>query len=105
MHRETPKFKQSVLTLVLKVSSNGIRDGNIIYITPTMILYEDMKPIQHVLQLNRFCCWICPICVHSHLMCACKHCNIKLSLYYWTHWSCWWIYDFKKPRVNAIFHN
>jgi len=28
-----------------------------------------------------------------------------LSLYYWTHWSCWWIYHFKKHRFNAIFHN
>ena len=31
--------------------------------------------------------------------------NIKLSLYYSTHWSCWWIYNFKKYRFNAIFHN
>jgi len=38
----------------------------------------------------------------SHLMCACKH---LLSLYHWTQWSCWWIYHFKKPRFNAIFHN
>jgi len=22
-----------------------------------------------------------------------------------THWSCWWIHHFKKPRFNAIFHN
>jgi len=49
MHRETSKFKQSVLTLVSPVFSIGIRDNNIIYITPTMILYEDMKPIEHVL--------------------------------------------------------
>jgi len=49
MQRETSKFKQSVLTLVLPVSSFGIRDNNIIYITPTMILYENMKPIEHVL--------------------------------------------------------
>jgi len=40
-----------------------------------------------------------------NLMCACKYCNIKLSLYYWTHWSCWWIYHIKKHRFNAIFHN
>ena len=56
--------------------------------TLTMILYENMKPIEHVL--------LHPICVLSHLMCACKHCNVKLSSYYWTHWSCWWIYHFKK---------
>jgi len=43
----------------------------------TMILYENMKPIEHVL--------LHPICVLSHLMCACKHCNIKLSLYYIEH--------------------
>ena len=40
----------------------------------TMILYENMKPIEHVL--------LHPICALSHLMCACKHCNVKLSLYY-----------------------
>jgi len=57
-----------------------------LYVTLAMILYENMKPIEHVLL---------PICVLSHLMCACKHCNIKLSLYYWAHWSCWWIYHFK----------
>jgi len=74
MHKETSKFKQSVLTLVSPVSSVGITDNKIIYVTPTMILYEDMKPIVHV-PLD-------PICVVSHLMCACKHCNIKLSLYY-----------------------
>jgi len=72
MHREALKFKQSVLTLVSPVSSTGIRGKNII--SPTMFLYEDMKPIEHVL--------LHAICVLSHLMCACKHCNIKLSLYY-----------------------
>ena len=41
--------------------------------TLTMILYENMKPIEHVL--------LHPICVLSHLMCACKHCNVKLSSY------------------------
>ena len=60
-----------------------------------MILYEDMKAIEHVL--------LHPICVLSHLMCACKHCNIKLSLYYWTHWSCWWICHLKKRRIREIF--
>ena len=73
MQRVTSKFKQSVPTLVLPVSSFGIRDNNIIYIIPTMILYENMKPIEHVL--------LHPICVLSHLMCACKHCNVKLSLH------------------------
>jgi len=42
-----------------------------------MILNDNMKLIEHVL--------IHPICVLSHLMCACKHCNVKLSLYYWIH--------------------
>jgi len=59
-----------------------------------MILYKKMKPIEHVLFH-----WIC---VLSHLMCACKYCIIKLSFYYWTHWSCWWIYHFKKYRFNPI---
>ena len=69
-----------------------------LYITLTMMLDENMKPIEHVL--------LHPICVLSHLMCACKHCNVKLSLYYWTHWSCWWIYHFNtKDKFNAIFQN
>jgi len=42
-----------------------------------MILYENIKPIEHAL--------LHPICVLSHLMSAC---DVKLSLYYWTHWSC-----------------
>jgi len=63
----------------------------------TMIVCENMKPIEHVL--------FHPICVLSHLMCVCKHCNIKLSICYWTHWSCWWIYHFKKPTFKSIFHN
>jgi len=33
-----------------------------LYMTLTMILYENMKPIEEVLH---------PICVLSHLMCAC----------------------------------
>jgi len=61
-----------------------------------LTVYEDMKPIEHVL--------LHPICVLSHLMCASKNCNVNLSLYYWTHWSCWWIYHFKKYRFNAIFY-
>jgi len=92
IHRETSKFKQSVLILVSPVSSTGIRNNNIICMTPTMILYEDMKPIEHVL--------LHPICVLYYLMCACKHCNIKLSLYYRTHWSCWWVYHFKKKQIK-----
>jgi len=97
MHKERSKFKQSVLTLVSPVSSVGIADNKIMYVTPTMTSYEDMKPIEHVL--------LHPICVLSHLLCACKHCNIKLSLYYWTHWSCWWIYHFKKHRFRETFDN
>ena len=73
------EIKKSVPTLISKVASIGIRDNNIIYITPRMTLYEDVKPIAHVL-LHR-------ICVVSHLICACKHCNIELSSYDWTHWS------------------
>ena len=73
MHKETSKFKRSFLTLVSPVSSVGITDNKIIYVTPTMILYEDVKPLERVL--------VHPICVLSHLMCACKHCNIKVSLY------------------------
>ena len=41
-----------------------------LYIILVMILYEHMKPIEHVL--------FQPICVLSHLMCACKHCNAGL---------------------------
>jgi len=38
-----------------------------------MILYENMKPIEHVL--------LHPICVLSHLMCTRKHCDVKSYLY------------------------
>jgi len=62
-----------------------------------MILYENTKPIEHVL--------LHAICVLSHLMCACEHCNVTLSLYYWTHWSCWWVCHFKQHRYHAILHN
>ena len=41
-----------------------------LHIILTMILYENMKPIEHVL--------LHPICVLSHLMCACKHCNVAI---------------------------
>jgi len=76
MHGETLKFKQLVPTLVTPVSSVGIRDNNNIahIYHPDNVLYEDMKPIKHVL--------LHPICVLSHLMGACKHCEIKLSSYY-----------------------
>ena len=39
-----------------------------------MILFEDMKPIEHTL--------LHPICVRCHLMCACKHCNIEFIIEY-----------------------
>jgi len=68
-----------------------------LYISPTMILHENMKPIEHVL--------FDPIWILSHLMCASKHCKVKLPLYHWTHWSCWWVYHFKKHRYHAISHN
>jgi len=51
-----------------------------------------MKPTEHVLLHS--------ICVLSHLKSACKH---LLSLYYWTHWSCWWIYHFKKKHLTRFF--
>jgi len=44
-HRITSKFTQSVLPLVSPVTSVDITHNKIIYITPTMILYEDMKPV------------------------------------------------------------
>jgi len=37
-----------------------------------MILSDDMKPSKHVL--------LHLICILSHLMCPCKHWNIKLPL-------------------------
>jgi len=66
----------SDLTLVSPVYSVGIRGNNITHIIPKMILYENMKPIEHAL--------LHQICVLSHLMCAYKHCNIKVSSNYWT---------------------
>jgi len=51
-----------------------------------------MKPIKLVT--------LHPICVLAHLMCACKDCNIKLYLCYWTQWSFWRINHFKTPRFN-----
>jgi len=61
-----------------------------------MILHENMKPTEHLLH---------SISGLSHVMCAWKRLNIKWSFYYWTYWSWWWIYHFKKHRFNAIFHN
>ena len=52
-----------------------------LYITLTMILYENLWN-----RLNTFCF------TDMHTFSSdvrCKHCNVKLSLYYWTHWSCW----------------
>jgi len=44
-----------------------------LYTTLAMILYENVKPIEHLLRHL--------ICALSHLMCACKQCNLKLSLF------------------------
>ena len=62
-----------------------------------MILYEDMKPIEHFL--------LHPIWVLSHMMCACKHYNIKLTLYYWNIEVADELIASKKNSFNAIFHN
>ena len=35
-------------------------------------------------------------------MCAWKHCNVKLSLYYWTYCSGWWVCHLKKHKYHAI---
>jgi len=37
------------------------------------------------------------------MMCACKHCTAKLSLYYWRHWSCWWISTSNNPDLTQLF--
>ena len=39
-----------------------------LYITLAMILCENTKPIEHALLHS--------ICVLSHLLCSCKHCNV-----------------------------
>ena len=97
-----PLWKQG--TLHITVAKGGPRQvprffplNTPLYITLTMVLYENMKPIEHVL--------LHPIILLSHLMCARKHCNVKLSLYCWTHWSCWCVEHFTKHRFNAIFNN
>jgi len=66
MHSETTKFKQSVQTLVSPVSSIGVRDINIMYITPTMILNEDMKPIEHVLHHQIGYAYFLTWCAHAN---------------------------------------
>jgi len=64
MHRKTSKFQQLVLSLVSSVSSIGIRANNVIYITPTVILYEEIKPVEHVL-LHPICVFL-TWCAHSN---------------------------------------
>ena len=44
-------------------------------------------------------CIVLTWCAHA----ICRHCNMKLSLYYWTHWSCWWNYHFKKTDLTRFF--
>jgi len=96
-----PLWKQARLLYTLQLQRGASRCKCLacfplntpLHITLTKISYENMKPIEHVL--------LHPICVLSHLMCPCKH--VKLSLYYSTHWSCWWVYHFKKHRYHAIF--
>jgi len=64
-----------------------------LYITLTMILYENMKPFEHAL-LHRY----------AHFLTWCAHVNtVKLSLYYWIHWSCWWVYHFKNTDITRFF--
>jgi len=80
------KHDRLLYTLQLQRGTQGkclacLHSNTPVYITRTMILYENVKPIKHVLLHS--------ISVLSHLMCACKHCNVKLSVYYWKHWSCW----------------
>jgi len=48
--------------------------STLLYMTLTMILYKNMKPVEHIL--------LHPMSILSHLMRACEHCNAKLSLYY-----------------------
>jgi len=63
-----------------------------------MISYEGMKPIEDFL--------LHPMCVLSHLMCVCKHCNIKFCLYYWNiEVADEFISSKIKNKFNAIFHN
>jgi len=52
-----------------------------------------MKRIEHIL--------LHPIL--SHLICACKHCNVKLSLYYIEHIEITDEFITSKNRFHAIF--
>jgi len=60
-----------------------------------MILSDDMKPSEHVL--------LHPIRILSHLMCACKHWNIKLPLLNTLKFLI--NLSLQKRRFTAIFHN
>jgi len=94
-------FESKVLyTLQLKRTAGGkclvcLPLNTPLHMALTMIFYENMKPIEHVL--------LHPVRVLSHLMSACKHCNVKLYLYYWTHWSYWWVYHFKNTDITWFF--
>jgi len=98
-----PLWKQGTFYITVAKGARGKRLACLLlntplYITLTMILHENMKPIEHVL--------LHPIHIGllSHLMCACKtlYSIVKLSLYYWTHWSCRWVYHFKK-KISRDF--
>jgi len=80
-----PLWKQGTLHITVAKGPWGTCLACLPLNTPlslTMIVYENMKSIEHVL--------LHPIL--SHLACARKHCNVKLSLYYWTNWTYWWVY-------------
>jgi len=75
--------------------SIGIKDNTIIYITPKIIiLYEVMKPIEHVL-LHAIC--VLSRCRHSY--------KVIFIQQHWTYRYCLQIYHLKKNRFNAIFYN
>ena len=66
-----------------------------LYITLTMILYENMKPFEHVL--------LHPICALSHPMCACKHCKVSFILL--NTLKLLMSLPLQKHRYHAIFHD
>ena len=66
-----------------------------LYITLTMILYENMKPFEHAL--------LHPICELSHLMCACKHCKVIFILL--NTLKLLMSLPLQKYRYHAIFHD
>ena len=74
-YKRLRKFSTKMRNILARNTWSGSSKKEVarLYKTLTMILYENMKPIEHVLPH--------PTCVHSHLMCDCKHCNIKLCLY------------------------